>query len=148
MNARNTQHIVCPQCHAVNRITSGRLRDKPQCGKCHKPLFTGQPIDLNAGNFQIHIARNDIPVVVDFWAPWCNPCKLMAPAYEQASAELEPVVRLVKLNTENESAIAARYVIQSIPTIVIFQNGREIARQSGAMSVSGIVGWVRTHISD
>ncbi len=139
------QHIVCPHCSAVNRITATRLTDNPNCGKCHKPLFTAQSLELNSSNFQKHISRNDIPVVVDFWAPWCGPCKMMAPAFAQAAAQLEPHVRLAKLNTENEQSIAGQFGIQSIPTIALFKGGKEVARQAGAMSTADIIRWVQTH---
>ena len=140
------QHIVCPHCNAINRILVERLKDEPSCGKCHKAVFDAHPLELNASNFKKHISNSDIPVIVDFWAPWCGPCKMMAPAFEQASKRLEPHYRLAKLNTENEQSIASRFRIQSIPTIAIFKNGREIARKSGAMSASGIVDWVKSKV--
>jgi len=138
-------HIVCPACMAVNRIPADRLSAKPKCGKCHQPLFTGHPVELNAAGFQQHIRRNDIPVVVDFWAPWCGPCKMMAPAFEQAAAELAPAVRLAKLNTEAEQQLGASLGIRSIPTMVVFKNGQEVARQAGALGAAEIVRWVRAH---
>ena len=141
----DSQHIVCPHCNAVNRIPSARLADDPKCGKCHKPLFMAAPLELASANFQTHISRNDIPVVIDFWAAWCGPCKMMAPAFEQAAAELEPTARLAKLNTETEQDIAVRFRIQSIPTIALFKNGREIARQAGAVGAPDIVRWVQAH---
>ena len=141
----DTLHIVCPACSAINRIPADKLSANPKCGKCHQPLFTGHPVELNAASFQQHISRNDIPVVVDFWAPWCGPCKMMAPAFEQAAAELAPAVRLAKLNTEIEQPLGASLGIRSIPTMVVFKGGQEVARQAGAMSGADIVRWIRSH---
>lgn len=141
----NLKHVVCPSCNATNRIPEERLAASPHCGKCHEPLFQQRPVNLSATNFQQHINRSDIPVVVDFWAPWCGPCKMMAPAFEEAAGQLEPNARLAKLNTEEEQTIAGQLNIRSIPTMVIFKNGREIARQSGAMQATDIVNWVRAN---
>jgi thioredoxin 2 len=141
-----SKHIVCPHCVAVNRIPAARLSDAPRCGKCKQGLFTRHPAALQAGSFRQHVERNDIPVVVDFWAPWCGPCKMMAPAFEQAAGQLEPQVRLAKLNTEEAQAIAGEYGIRSIPTLVLFRNGVEVARQPGAMGAADIVRWVQAHL--
>jgi thioredoxin 2 len=134
-------HIVCPHCDAVNRLDQERLEEKPNCGKCSKALFTGAPIDVDSARFDKHIKRNDIPVVVDFWAAWCGPCKMMAPAYQQAAQRLEPHMRLLKLDTEAAQDIAARYNIRSIPTLMMFRDGVEWARQAGAMDAGSIVAW-------
>jgi thioredoxin 2 len=134
-------HIVCPQCQAVNRVPSERLRESPDCGQCHQPLFTGKPINLTAADFDRHMSRSDIPLLVDFWAPWCGPCRMMAPAFEQAAAQLEPNFRVAKINTEDEQTLGARYGIRSIPTLGLFLQGREIARQAGAMGAADIVRW-------
>jgi len=133
-----SKHIVCPFCNAVNRIPVDKMGSAPSCGKCHKALFDKKPVVLTSENFQKQVNRNEIPVVVDFWAPWCGPCKMMTPAFEQASAALSPQVRLAKLNTEDEQNIGAQMNIRSIPTMVMFKNGREVARQSGAMSAADI----------
>ena len=141
-----TTNIICPHCNTVNRIPAARLGDRPLCGKCKQPLFTGCPLELNDGNFSQQLARSDIPVVVDFWAPWCGPCKMMAPAYEQAAGQLEPRARLAKLNTEVAQQTAERFAIRSIPTLVLFDHGHEIARQSGAMNLPQLLQWIEGHI--
>lgn len=138
--------LACPHCHTLNRVPSGRLADGPTCGQCRQPLFSGRPVDLDEGSFDVHASRTDIPLVVDFWAPWCPPCKMMAPAFAQAAGALEPQAQLGKLDTEAVPAVAARYGIRSIPTLIVFLHGRELARHSGALPAAGIVQWVRQNI--
>ena len=144
----NSVHIVCPHCHAINRVPMERLNAAPKCGACHRALFVGQPVELSDGNFNLHLTRNDIPLLVDFWAPWCGPCRAMAPAFAQAASILEPHMRLAKINTEEEQMLGARYHIRSIPTLVVFQNGQEIARQSGAMNQRDLVLWAQSVIKN
>ena len=142
----STLHFVCPHCDTVNRILAERLNQQPRCGQCKAMLFTGRPLELTGQNFKRHITRNDIPVVVDFWAAWCGPCKIMAPSYAQAAVTVEPRIRLAKLDTEREQAIAAQFDIRSIPTLVLFKSGREIARMAGAMSTTDIARWINSHL--
>jgi thioredoxin 2 len=136
-------HIVCPHCDAVNRVGHERLADQPVCGKCAQPLFVAKPLDVSSERFDKHISRNDIPVLVDFWAEWCGPCKMMAPAYHQAAQRLEPQLRLLKVDTENARDLSARYNIRSIPTLALFHGEREVARQPGAMDTGNIVAWAQ-----
>ena len=136
-------HIVCPRCDAVNRVPPERLGEDAKCGKCHTPLFAGAPLALDEGRFAKHLGRSDLPLVVDFWAPWCAPCRAMAPAFEAVARRIEPKARLIKVNTEEAQGLATRQGIRSIPTLVIFRGGREVARTSGGMDVGALENWIR-----
>jgi thioredoxin 2 len=137
--------VVCPHCHAPNRLPVEKLEARGTCGKCKAPLFTGAPVELDGDSFERHVGRSDLPVVVDFWAPWCGPCRTMAPAFAQTARELEPRFRFAKVNTEDEQQLAARFNIRSIPTVAIFRNGREIARQAGAMDAGTLKRWLQAN---
>jgi thioredoxin 2 len=136
--------VACPHCHAANRVDADRL-GQARCGECGKALFEGRPIAVDTDGFERHIG-SDLPVAVDFWAPWCAPCRMMAPVFEAAARELEPRLRLLKVNTDDEGRLAARHRIYGIPTFAIFKRGVEVARISGAMTAQRLTAWVRAHI--
>jgi thioredoxin 2 len=141
----SSETIVCPSCGAINKAPAARLAsgERPSCGGCHHPLFSGAPYDVGSDEtFKRLIENTSIPVLVDFWAEWCRPCMQMAPHFKAAAQALEPHVRLIKVDTETLPIIAGRYGIRSIPTLILFSNGREIARESGVMQASAIEQWV------
>ncbi|MEX0695982.1 MAG: thioredoxin TrxC [Dongiaceae bacterium] len=135
-------HIVCPHCDGVNRVPVGKPMAAAKCGACHKPLFTGHAVPVTTAGFDKHVGRNEIPVVVDFWAEWCGPCKAMAPFYEQVAGELEPAMRFLKLDTDRAPELPARYGIRGIPTTIVFRNGKEAARRAGAMDATTLRTWL------
>lgn len=138
-------HIACPACGARNRVPETRLTDAPNCGKCAAPLFSGHPLTLTDANFDAVVNGTDLPVVVDCWAAWCGPCQRFAPVFEEAVAKLEPRYRLAKLDTDANPAVSARLGIRSIPTLVVYQGGKEKARISGAMPLGPFIEWVEQH---
>ncbi len=138
----STTQINCPHCFATNRLPSERLTDNPTCGKCKQALFVGKPLELNSGNVASTIEKNDIPVLVDCWAPWCGPCQSFAPVFEQLAAQSEPYLRFAKLNSEAVPSIAQDWGIRSIPTLILFKGGKEIERSSGAMSLQQLKQWL------
>lgn len=136
-----SHQIVCGHCGKINRLPAGRAATSARCGSCHQPIFSGQPIDVDEQAFDRHLAHNDIPVLVDVWAPWCGPCRSMAPMFERAAQQLEPAVRLLKLNSDKAPSVSSRLGISGIPTLLLMRKGREIARTSGAMDTKNIVAW-------
>lgn len=138
-------NIVCPDCQSINRVPDERLEQNPKCGKCGTQLLDGRPLDLGGANFARFVAKNDMPIVVDFWAPWCGPCKMMAPVFSQVAAEFKTRFRFVKVNTEAEQGLAQQFAIRSIPTLALFRGGAEVDRSAGAMDVGSLRSWLLRH---
>lgn len=147
MDSVTHQHLVCPSCLAINRVPMTRPADGANCGACHKPLFGGQPVTVTATVLDKHLTKGDLPVLLDLWAPWCGPCRQMGPQFARAATLLEPSVRLLKLNVDEEPELSARLRVQSIPTLILFRGGQSVARQSGLMSAEQIAGWTRSRLT-
>ena len=135
-------HLVCGHCDAVVRVPPDRFEAGPRCPKCHNPLFGDQPLALKSASFEQHISRSDLPVIVDFWAPWCGPCRVMEPHYAEAARRLKHQARFAKVNSDDEPQLSRRFGIRGIPTLIAFRKGREVARQTGGMDLNGLLRWV------
>ncbi|MGO2132737.1 MAG: thioredoxin TrxC [Halomonas sp.] len=138
--------IGCAACGALNQVERERLNNGPKCGKCKQPLFNGEPVELTEANFRAVVERSELPVVVDFWASWCGPCQMMGPIFAQAASELEPRIRFAKLDTEAQQALAGRFGIRSIPTLMVFKDGKEVARQAGVLQGPQLQQWLAPHL--
>jgi thioredoxin 2 len=144
----SSRHIVCGKCGQVNRVAAGRPANRAECGTCHQALFSGTPIEVDEANFDRHITRNEIPILVDIWAPWCGPCRTMAPMFAEAARLLEPELRLLKLNSHEARSLSARLGIRSIPTLLLIWNGRILARHAGALDTTRIIHWTQEHLKN
>ena len=143
----DSRQIVCGHCGRINRLPAGRAPESARCGSCHQPFFTGHPIEVDEEGFGRHVAHSDIPLLIDVWAPWCGPCRAMAPMFERAAQQLEPRVRLLKLNSDEAPAVSTRQNITGIPTLLLMRGGREVARQAGAMDARSIVAWTEAALA-
>jgi len=141
-----SHHIVCPKCEKTNRVAQPRLGDAPKCGSCGAALFSGHPLAVDEKTFARHVAANTIPVLTDVWAPWCGPCRMMTPMFERAAGDLEPHARLLKVNLDEAPAVARRFGIQSVPTLLLTRGDKLIAQTAGAMDSRAIVNWARPHM--
>src|SRR5690554_5506881 len=142
----NLVHLNCPHCQVLNRIPQARLVDGPKCGKCKEPLLKGKPLEVNEQNFAALVEGSDVPVVIDFWASWCGPCKMMTPIFAEVAAKDSNNWRFVKINTEANQQLAARFAIRSIPSLLVFKGGKEVARQAGAMQAGQLQAWLASQL--
>jgi thioredoxin 2 len=134
--------VACPQCQSLIRVPEARADDRPRCPRCKAQVLTGEPVALDAAAFSAHVERATLPVLVDFWAPWCGPCRMMAPVLDRTAAERATALRVAKVNTDEQPQLAGRFGIRSIPTLILFREGRELARQSGALDAVSLSRWL------
>jgi thioredoxin 2 len=140
-------HVLCPHCDTLNRVPRAKLAAGGRCGECRQPLFDARPLELDCARFERQLEKSDVPLLVDFWAPWCGPCHVMAPEFERAASRLEPRLRLVKINVDENPTAAERFAVRSIPTLVLALHGRELARTAGAMSAAQLETWTLGHLA-